>query len=112
MFYNKLIRDHIPAIITQSGRQCRTATMPADEYNQALRAKLVEEALEVQAARPEELLQELADVLEVVQALAATHGLALTTVEAMRQQRHQERGGFTQRLKLLEILPADSRSDA
>ncbi|GAB2777868.1 putative house-cleaning noncanonical NTP pyrophosphatase (MazG superfamily) [Hymenobacter luteus] len=105
MQYPKLIRDHIPAIIAQSGRQCRTETMNDEEYRQALRAKLVEEALEVQAASPQELPTELADVLEVFDALLAAHNLNEADVRAIQHTRRQERGGFSQQLKLLEIQP-------
>ena len=63
MPYPKLVRDRIPAIIAESGRQCRTTTLTGPAYRSALLAKLVEEAQEVQAASPEELPTELADVL-------------------------------------------------
>ena len=105
MLYHKLIRDHIPAIISQSGRQCRTETMDEAEFRQALRAKLVEESQEVHAASPTELLTELADVLEVLDALMQTHNITAADVRAVQQQRRQERGGFTKRLRLLQIIP-------
>lgn len=105
MQYNKLIRDNIPAIIAQSGRQCRTEILGQEEYRQALRAKLVEEAQEVHAASPQELPTELADVLEVFDALLAAYGLDEATIRAHQHARRQERGGFAQRLNLLEVLP-------
>lgn len=42
--YNKLVRDRIPEIIRQDGRECGTERMSEAEYVQALREKLVEEA--------------------------------------------------------------------
>ena len=54
----------------------------------------------MQAAPPEELLTELADVLEVFDAILATHGLTLAQVQAIQQQQHQTRGGFENRLQL------------
>ena len=100
MQYNKLVRDRIPAIIAESGRQCRTTVLTEPAFRAALLAKLVEEAQEVQAAPPEELLTELADVLEVFDTILATHGLTLAQVQAIQQQRHQTRGGFESRLQL------------
>ena len=51
-------------------------------YLAALRAKLVEEAEEAQAAPDGQLRSELADVLEVLQALAAAHGMSWEDVVA------------------------------
>ena len=100
MQYHKLIRDRIPAIIAETGRQCRITVLTEPAFRAALLAKLVEEAQEVQAATSEELLTELADVLEVFDTIMATHGLTLAQVQAVQQQRHQTRGGFESRLQL------------
>ena len=100
MQYNKLVRDRIPAIIAESGRQCRTTVLTEPAFRAALLAKLVEEAQEAQAAPPEDLLTELADVLEVFDTILGTHGLTLAQVQAIQQQRHQTRGGFESRLQL------------
>jgi predicted house-cleaning noncanonical NTP pyrophosphatase (MazG superfamily) len=100
MPYPKLVRDRIPVIIAESGRQCCTTVLTEPEFRAALRAKLVEEALEVQVATPEELLPELADVLEVVDALLTTHGFTRAQVHEVQQQRRQTRGGFKSRLQL------------
>ena len=100
MQYHKLVRDRIPAIIAESGRQCRTTVLTEPAFRAALLAKLVEEAQEVQAAPPEELLTEMADVLEVLDTILTTHGFTLAQVQAIQQQRHQTRGGFESRLQL------------
>ena len=100
MGYPKLVRDRIPAIIEESGRQCRTTVLTEPAFRAALLAKLVEEAQEVQAATPEELLTELADVLEVFDTILTTHGFTLAQVQVLQQQRRQTRGGFESRLQL------------
>lgn len=100
MQYHKLIRDRIPAIIAETGRQCRTSVLTEPDFRAALLAKLVEEAQEVQTATPEELVTELADILEVFDTILAMHGLTLAQVQAEQQQRHQTRGGFESRLQL------------
>ena len=96
----KLVRDLIPAIIAESGRQCRTTVLTEPAFRTALLAKLVEEAQEVQAATPEELSTELADVLEVFDTILTTHGFTLAQVQVLQQQRRQTRGGFESRLQL------------
>jgi predicted house-cleaning noncanonical NTP pyrophosphatase (MazG superfamily) len=105
--HNKLVRDRIPEIIRASGGDYAAETMTAEEFEHALRAKLVEEAREAAAAPPAELLSELADLCEVVEALAAVHGI---TPEALRGEQHRrrlERGGFDDRILLLWSARAD-----
>ena len=100
--YNKLVRDRIPEIIAADGRQCSTEIMSDDEYRRALLAKLVEEAQEVAAAaEDDELVKEIADLYEVIDALLIAFDLDREAVLAMQQKRHDERGGFEKRIKLL-----------
>jgi predicted house-cleaning noncanonical NTP pyrophosphatase (MazG superfamily) len=65
-----------------------------------LRAKLVEEAEEAQAAPDGQLRSELADVLEVLHALAAAHSMSWEDVVAEAAHKRGERGGFDQRIFL------------
>jgi predicted house-cleaning noncanonical NTP pyrophosphatase (MazG superfamily) len=99
--YNKLVRDRILEIIAAEGRQCGTEIMSDDEYHQALLAKLVEEAQEVAAADRHELVKEIADLYEVIDALLVSFDLDRETVLATQQKRRDERGGFEKRIKLL-----------
>lgn len=103
MEYQKLIRDFIPSIIAASGRSCETRVLEESEYAAALRAKLVEEACEAQAASATELATELADVLEVIDALLVAYGLQLEQVQQVQAARRIERGGFANRLLLLRV---------
>jgi predicted house-cleaning noncanonical NTP pyrophosphatase (MazG superfamily) len=66
----------------------------------ALRAKLMEEGKEAQAAPDRQLGSELADVLEVLRALAAAYGMSWEDVEADAARKRDERGGFDQRIFL------------
>jgi predicted house-cleaning noncanonical NTP pyrophosphatase (MazG superfamily) len=99
--YNKLIRDRIPEFIHAAGKQYETAVMTEEEYSQALRSKLVEEAQEAQLAAPGDLATELADLQEVMSALMVVYGVSPEQVNALQATRRDERGGFEQRLKLL-----------
>ena len=99
--YNKLVRDRIPEIIRASGRDCGLETMAEEEYQQALLEKLVEEAREAQQAGREGLVTELADLYEVIDALIQVYDLDRKTVLRTQQTRHEERGGFTKRIRLL-----------
>jgi predicted house-cleaning noncanonical NTP pyrophosphatase (MazG superfamily) len=80
--YHKLVRDEIPRIIEAGGGQPVTRVLDQAGYLAALRAKLMEEAGEAQAAPDGQLRSELADVLEVLRALAAAHGMSWADVAA------------------------------
>jgi predicted house-cleaning noncanonical NTP pyrophosphatase (MazG superfamily) len=95
---SKLVRDKIPAIIRSKGCVPVTRTAGAEEYRQALFDKLTEEAGELRDADREHAPGELADILEVVYALAADHGVSRDELEGLRQAKHAERGGFAQRV--------------
>ncbi|WP_230272938.1 nucleoside triphosphate pyrophosphohydrolase [Deinococcus sp. 6YEL10] len=86
----KLVRDRIPELF---GGQTRL--LNGEEYRAALRAKLKEEVAEyLDSGDPEEL----ADVLEVVRALAALHGLTPGDLEVLRRAKADARGGFAGRI--------------
>lgn len=99
--YNKLVRDRIPEIIQAAGQKYAIEVMTEAEFQQALRRKLIEEAHEVAAADSENLIQELADLFEVIDALLASQQISREAVLAEQEQRRSERGGFTNRLKLI-----------
>jgi predicted house-cleaning noncanonical NTP pyrophosphatase (MazG superfamily) len=76
--------------------------MTEEEYRQALREKLVEEAKEAaQVETLQELVTELADVQEVLDTLRTTCALSQETIVQEQVRRRAERGGFQQRLRLL-----------
>ena len=98
--HHKLVRDQIPRIIAAAGRQPVTRVLDQAGYLAALRAKLLEEAGEAQAAPDGQLASELADVLEVLQALAAAHDMSWEDVVSEAARKRAERGGFDQRIFL------------
>lgn len=102
--YNKLVRDKIPHIITSSGKECRTRILDPEEYKQELRTKLIEESEEyVSAANDQEALEELADMLEVIRALAEVHGANAAQLDKLRADKAEARGGFQERVYLIDV---------
>lgn len=102
----KLIRDHIPTIAAHHGQHLTTHTADPTELPDLLRAKLREEADEAADADDTHLLEELADVLEVVCALTHATGHTLDDLEQARAEKAATRGGFTRRLVLADQPPA------
>jgi len=91
----KLVRDKIPDIIRASGRTPRVTTLVAGAYRVALYNKLREEVDELVAATTAEaaFIEEAADVLEVLQAIAAEHGLAVADIVDAGHRKCAETGG-------------------
>ena len=103
----KLVRDKIPDIIRASGRTARVTTLPADAYRTALKEKLREEVAELTAAdTADRVIEEAADVLEVLTAIVAVHGATLDSIVDVARRKRAERGGFDMRLWLDGVDPA------
>lgn len=103
--YNKLIRDDIPQIIKSTGKDCRTRILDEEEYKKELIIKLKEESEEYYAAQnSEESLEELADMLEVIRALATVHGATWEELEGLREKKAEARGGFQERVYLIDVM--------
>ena len=96
--YEKLVRDKIPQMIEQEGFVPNVRVLDEAEYAEALRTKLTEEVQEYLADRNSE---ELADILEVVYALAALQKTTPQELEAIRKEKAEQRGGFSARLHLI-----------
>lgn len=98
--YNKLVRDCIPEIIASGGKTCVTEILPDEQYLEMLDAKLTEELSEYQESHS---LEELADLLEVLRAVAKARGWTWEDLEQVRQDKAAERGGFEKKILLKEV---------
>ncbi|NMH73552.1 nucleoside triphosphate pyrophosphohydrolase [Bacillus sp. RO2] len=102
--YNKLVRDNIPKIIEGTGKRYTAKVLNDDKYIKYLRLKSYEELDEYCAAETnEEAVEELADLLEVIHALAGYHGSSIEEVEKVRREKEEKRGGFEEKLFLVEV---------
>lgn len=97
----KLVRDKIPEIMREQGKEVRVKELSSQEYLQALLEKLKEETWETASAKTrEELISELTDVLEVIDTILKEAGISKKEVEKNKQKRRKERGGFKKKLFL------------
>lgn len=92
--------DRIAEIIKAHAEVPVVRTLTTAEYHEALRDKLLEECEEARLATPGELPCELADVLEVLQAMATNADLEWDEVLKVQEAKRDERGGFDERLWL------------
>jgi predicted house-cleaning noncanonical NTP pyrophosphatase (MazG superfamily) len=94
----KAVRDRIPEIIRNSGRECTEKKLSDPEFLAELERKLVEELAEYLESKE---LEELADLLEVIYRIAELRGSSKESLEALRLQKKLEKGGFEKNLLLL-----------
>ena len=98
--YIKLVRDRIPEIIEATGQSCVTRVLSDTEYIRMLDEKLNEELAEYQESKSTE---ELADLLEVIEATALARGCSWEELLSIKAQKRQKRGGFEDKILLLEV---------
>ncbi len=99
--YSKLVRDEIPVVIARAGGLARVRTLQRDQAQLLLKQKLIEEALELWGTDTESVIEELADIIEVVAAIREQYGISAEALEAIRDTKRKRRGGF-ERLIYLE----------
>lgn len=99
MKYNKLVRDKIPEIIKSKGAVPITHIASDKEYRQKLKDKLYEEVNEF-LENPNK--EELADILEVVDALCDLYKIDKNKLEQIRKEKAEKRGGFKDKIILEE----------
>ena len=93
--YNKLVRDKIPEILDKKGIAYKKKIANDGEYKEELIKKLSEEVEEFILEKDP---NELADVLEVIEALKKIP--EYDGVEELRISKKKERGGFECRIIL------------
>jgi len=95
--YNKLVRDKIPSIIESKGESCSTHVADDNEYKLKLKEKLFEEVSEYVEI---ENIEELADILEVIDALIIDRGFDREEIDRVKNEKREKKGGFEDRIIL------------
>lgn len=96
--YHKLVRDKIPHLIEKAGEKPNVRILDGEEYIHCLEQKLDEETGEYHR---DPSMEELADILEVVFALAEATGGSKQELMEVYQRKHDARGGFRDRVFLV-----------
>lgn len=102
IFYNKLIRDLIPEKIARAGAACETRELSQEEFERELLKKIEEEATGVTAATTrEELIEELADVQDVIDEVCKVKGISSAEMQEAQAKALAKKGGFAKKLFLV-----------
>ena len=100
MKYNKLVRDKIPEIIKEKGKNPVTHKASEEEYWPKLKEKLQEEVNEFLEENNEE---ELSDILEVIDSICDFKNFDKSKLNEIKKKKKEERGGFEGRIILDEV---------
>ena len=102
--YNKLVRDLIPEIIRNNEEYPVTRILSDEEYKFELEKKLFEEYNEViDSCTCDERLEELADMFEVIIALAEVEGKTIDDIITIANKKREKRGGFSEKIYLEKV---------
>ena len=91
----KLVRDKIPEIIKNDGKNPIVEILSDEDYLVELDKKLNEEVAEYQAAKS---IEEMADVLEVLFAICEARGHSIDKLIQVKETKRAKRGGFKDRI--------------
>jgi len=101
-YYRKLVRDRLPEIIAKEGDEAFTKILTVKQYQLELKRKIIEEAKKVKQAKTKtEVIHELADIIECIDALTESYGVPRYALEREQREKRARRGGFTKRIYLL-----------
>ena len=103
---NKLVRDKVCEVMADRGiaKSSKFRYAKGKEYQTYLFAKLMEECAEVIGANTaEQRAEEIADVREVLHAIAHLEGIEPHVIEMAQNEKFKDKGGFTQGLVMTEV---------
>lgn len=106
--YNKLVRDNIPNNISQKGEKVTIDKLESEELITELKAKVVEEALELYWSDTEgNAIEEIADINEVLTAVCKNLNFETTQIASLAKKKREKSGGFSKGfiLKNTEEIP-------
>lgn len=105
--FDKLIRDNIPEIMTNAGKSFIVEEMDDKKYLLKLKEKLIEEAKEVNEASGDEIIGELADVMEIISAIENVYSINHNLVIEKQSAKAKSNGRFEKKLLLKEVYEND-----
>lgn len=93
-FAGRLVRDGVPALVRQAGHEVRFRELAAEERPRFLKRKISEEARELEAAPPGDEPEEVADLLEALEAFLRARAFDRDQLRKAKEEKRRVRGGF------------------
>ncbi|MEB3703078.1 GNAT family N-acetyltransferase [Candidatus Bealeia paramacronuclearis] len=106
--FEKIVRDKVPQILEVQGIHFVQKELSAPEKIKALKDKLLEESQEVhEASSPQDLLEEIADVAEVLDAILAQSQITWEEVNLARTKKNEKSGAFQKSVYIKTVEAED-----
>lgn len=97
----KLVRDKIPEIILSKWEECEYFIADDVSYENALLAKVLEEALEVsKTENDKDLKEEIADLYEVIDTIVKNKNFSLDEILEIQKAKREKKWGFDKKIIL------------
>lgn len=112
--YNKLVRNKIPEIIKANGSIPRIVDIHGDSENltQKFHAKTLEETTELfKAKSSDEIIEEAADLVQVVLDYVRTKGFTIEDLETVRHAKAIKCGTFFDEDRMIATYLADVKDN-
>lgn len=112
--YNKLVRNKIPEIIKANGSTPRVIDIHRDSENltQKFHAKILEETTELSEAKSlDEIIEEAADLIQVVLDYVRTKGFTIEDLETVRHAKAIKCGTFFDEDRLVATYLTDVKDN-
>ncbi len=93
-FAGRLVRDQVPRLVREAGHSVSFREAVGEERARFLKRKVAEEAAELLAAGPGEEREEVADLLEALEALLVERGVARDDLKLVKEAKRRRRGAF------------------
>jgi predicted house-cleaning noncanonical NTP pyrophosphatase (MazG superfamily) len=112
VFYNKLIRDKVPGIMEAKGKAFEIRKLNDKEFEKELVKKVEEEASGLQNAQTrEELIGEMADVIDVIEEIKKLKNISDEEIKTERLKNMEKKGGFDEKIFLVWSEKDDYQSN-
>jgi predicted house-cleaning noncanonical NTP pyrophosphatase (MazG superfamily) len=106
--FDKVIRSKLIDDIIKMGGKPSIKDLSDEEYIKELYKQLISETGELTVANPEQLAEEIADVYEVLEAIASHWKIERQDIENAKQQKKELKGGFEDKRKVEYVeIPDD-----
>lgn len=93
-FAGRLVRDLVPRLVKEAGHQLAFRELAAEDQPRFLRQKVLEEAKALQDAPAGHEKEEIADLLEALEALIRVRGYGREELKAVKDGKRKRRGAF------------------
>ena len=107
--FNKLIRDKLRIEYERMNQKATYRKLSSSEFFEALKQKLIEEVKEIQPTDRDSVVNELADVYQVIEEMIKAYDIAPEEIQEVKAAKLKKKGGFSEAIfvETLELSDED-----